>query len=464
VDFAVLPPEVNSGRMYAGAGAGPLIAAAAAWDGLASELGSAASSYESAISELGSSWLGPSSNAMAAAAAPYVAWMNATAAQAERTANQARLAVAAYQAAFAATVPPPVIAANRATLASLVATNILGQNTSAIAANQAEYAEMWAQDASAMYEYAGASAAATQLTPFSAAPQTTNPAGNSAQAVAASQATSSSTGTAVQAATSAQSAINPLQALADLINEFNATPLGEGLTSLFDTIGANQTFYSGYTFLACAPLFLLAPLMQLALPNLGAGGGLVSSVSAAPDALGSSLAGSLGSEVGAAGVGGVDVSAGLGRAASLGGLSVPQSWGTAAPEIRLAARALPIAGLNGVPAATSSPGGFFGGIPPVGSVVNAPRNGESGASSPPRRDGLAARYRPRTRVIAQMPGEAGAHDESFHGWLPPDRHVRVEEDLLSERERNELAELRRERDELAMERVAARLIKEAIRS
>ncbi|WP_142280753.1 PPE domain-containing protein, partial [Mycobacterium saskatchewanense] len=35
MDFAVLPPEVNSGRMYVGAGAGPLVTAAAAWDAVA---------------------------------------------------------------------------------------------------------------------------------------------------------------------------------------------------------------------------------------------------------------------------------------------------------------------------------------------------------------------------------------------------------------------------------------------
>ena len=112
---------------------------------------------------------------MAAAAAPYAAWMNTTAAQAEQTANQAKAAAAAYEAAFSATVPPPVIAANRAQLASLVATNFLGQNTPAIAATEAHYAEMWAQDAAAMYGYAGSSAAATQLTPFSGRPENTNP-------------------------------------------------------------------------------------------------------------------------------------------------------------------------------------------------------------------------------------------------------------------------------------------------
>ena len=33
MDFAFLPPEINSGRMYDGPGSGPMLAAAAAWDG-----------------------------------------------------------------------------------------------------------------------------------------------------------------------------------------------------------------------------------------------------------------------------------------------------------------------------------------------------------------------------------------------------------------------------------------------
>ena len=41
-------------------------------------------------------------------------------------------------------VPRPVIAANRAQLAALVATNILGQNAPAIAATEAQYGQMWA--------------------------------------------------------------------------------------------------------------------------------------------------------------------------------------------------------------------------------------------------------------------------------------------------------------------------------
>ena len=174
MDFATLPPEVNSGLMYAGPGSGPIIAAAASWDSLATEVSSAAGDYGSVISGLTSGpWRGPASASMAAAAAPYVSWMNATAAQAEQAADQAKAAASAYEAAFSATVAPPVIAANRTLLASLVATNILGQNTPAIATTEAHYAEMWAQDAAAMYGYAGSSAAASTLTPFAAPPATT---------------------------------------------------------------------------------------------------------------------------------------------------------------------------------------------------------------------------------------------------------------------------------------------------
>jgi len=91
MDFALLAPEINSGRMYTGPGAGPMLAAAAAWDGLATELRSAATSYGSVISELiAGRWLGAASAAMTAAAGPYVAWMRSTATQAEQTATQAK--------------------------------------------------------------------------------------------------------------------------------------------------------------------------------------------------------------------------------------------------------------------------------------------------------------------------------------------------------------------------------------
>src|SRR5271166_1514520 len=195
MDYGALPPEINSARMYAGAGSGPLLTAAAAWDGLAEDLYSTAASYGAVISALtGDAWSGPSSASMAAAGATYKAWITSTAGQAEQAATHARLAAAAYHTAFAMTVPPPAIAANRSLLAALVATNFLGQNTPAIAATEAQYAEMWAQDAAAMYGYAGSSASASLLTPFTAPTPTTNAAGWAAQSAAVAQAAASAAG------------------------------------------------------------------------------------------------------------------------------------------------------------------------------------------------------------------------------------------------------------------------------
>ncbi|MCQ4364575.1 PPE family protein [Mycobacterium gordonae] len=174
MEFGALPPEINSARIYCGPGSAPLMQAATAWERLANELNSTAESYASVLSGLTSQeWLGPTSLTMAAAAAPYVAWMRATAAQAEQAAAQALAAANAYEVAYAATVPPAAIAANRSTTMSLIQTNIFGQNTPAIATTEADYGEMWAQDIVAMEGYAGNSQAAAQLVPFTSPPLTT---------------------------------------------------------------------------------------------------------------------------------------------------------------------------------------------------------------------------------------------------------------------------------------------------
>ena len=124
IDFGAIRPEINSARMYAGPVSGALIAAASAWSGLAAELNSVAIGYDKVITTLSSEeWLGPASASMAEAAAPYVAWMSATAAQAEQAATQARAAAAAYETALTAMVPPPLVAANRAQLAQLISTS-----------------------------------------------------------------------------------------------------------------------------------------------------------------------------------------------------------------------------------------------------------------------------------------------------------------------------------------------------
>lgn len=101
MSFVVMPPEINSLLIYTGAGPGPLLAAAAAWDELAAELGSAAAAFGSVTSGLvGGIWQGPSSVAMAAAAAPYAGWLSAAAASAESAAGQARAVVGVFEAAL----------------------------------------------------------------------------------------------------------------------------------------------------------------------------------------------------------------------------------------------------------------------------------------------------------------------------------------------------------------------------
>jgi PPE-repeat protein len=124
---------------------------------------------------------------MASAVAPYVAWTAGAGPRADEAAAQARAAAGAYEAALAMTVPPPVVTENRVWLVTLIATDFLGQNSPAIAANEAEYVEMWAQGAAAMYRYAAGSARASVLKVFTPAPQVTDAAGVATRASRVSQ-------------------------------------------------------------------------------------------------------------------------------------------------------------------------------------------------------------------------------------------------------------------------------------
>lgn len=340
MDFAVLPPEINSGRMYAGAGSGPLLAAASAWAALAAELGSAASSYESIVSSLSGEWSGPASSSMAASAEPYVSWMSTTASQAELSANQARAAAAAYEAAFAATVPPPVVAANRTQLATLIATNFLGQNTPAIAATEIHYAEMWAQDAGAMYGYVGSAAAATQLSPFSQPPETTNPAGMADQAAASAEATGNSAASDI-----GEQLSQLLNAMPRALQSLASDPAGVAAATASGTFLDNwnmvwATFTGplsplGWTSLPGGLFLVFGQMYSWIMNGMGAQAFL-----AGPQAITGALlplaplAQALPNVAGLAGATGA-----LGNAATVGKMSVPQSWTVAAPATKLVSMA-----------------------------------------------------------------------------------------------------------------------------
>ena len=436
MDFGAFPPVVNSARMYAGPGAGSMLAAAGAWDGLAADLHSTAAAAGSVVSGLtGQSWRGAASTSMAAAVAPYLTWMSTTASQIEQVANQARAAAAAYEAAFAMTVPPAMVAANRAQLMALIATNILGQNTPAIMATEAHYGEMWAQDAAAMYGYAASSAAASTLTPFTPPKSTTNPAGLVGQSAATAHAAGTVAGSHAQtvASTSLSAVSQTLQGLSQptqsasglsgLLTGNGATVATSGvsgasgglsaLTGLTGSAGKGVSTSAGKG--ATSGLGALDSLTDIAsssssgVADLGSdaaglgssGSGLEASAGglgagfpsvglnfpAADSFLGSEGLGSpslggfgiapaLGGSMPMApfGFGGAGTAATMGQASSVGALSVPQTWTEAGP----AAAAVTPAGPMPVPT------NGFGAAPAA--AANTPAMAQSSITSQVARD------------------------------------------------------------------------------
>lgn len=302
LDFAMLPPEVISTQMYSGPGSGPMMVAAASWDALSGQLNSFALGYSSVIAELqDEAWSGAASTAMVAAATPYVAWVTQTATLTEQVASQARAAAAAYEIALAATVPPATVAANRLSLTMLVATNFFGQNTTAIAAAEAAYAQMWAQDAAAMLGYAGAASTAAVLAPFQEPPQTTSVAAATTQAAAPTQAAQ-----AVATAAATQTTPSIADQTVSGVSDFNTlTGPTAFATSMSRTVTNAGSFFTA-----------LAKAVGGAAPK------------AAAAAAAASTAGAI--QAGPALVRQA-VLAEFGKASPVGQLSVPRAWADAAP-------------------------------------------------------------------------------------------------------------------------------------
>lgn len=374
MDFGALPPEVNSARMYSGAGSTPLLAAASAWSAVAEELHSAAEAYQSLIAQIvGASWWGPSAMAMLAAIGPYVSWMNATATEAEQAAVYARAVVGAYEIAYTATVPPSEVAANRSLLSFLVATNLLGQNSSAIAAAEAHYAEMWAQDAAVMYGYAGASRVASMVRPFQTPPETTAPGGQHRQQEAVAQAVGSSA--------QQQASNNVVEAIRQALEDLSTSPpqyavWDELKESLPQILKSSTSSVQIVQRLASTP----TNIMNIAK-------GILPPVSAAGPAAAAPSAPGLPGAVGAGGPTGAPA-AGVARAGTVGKLSVPPNWAGAAPAAS--------------PQIPSPPGAVAGGVEnqPRGMLRGLPMSGGSAAR---RSDGYVNRYGFRYGVLTRHP-------------------------------------------------------------
>ncbi|WP_297847115.1 PPE domain-containing protein, partial [Mycobacterium sp.] len=377
-------------------------------------LHSFAAAYSSTIAGMTvGSWLGPAAASMSAAVAPYLAWATASAAKAEQTAMQAKLAAAAYETAFAATVPPPVIAANRSLLMTLIATNILGQNTAAIAATEAEYAEMWAQDAVAMYAYAGSSAAATQLTPFTEPPQTTDSSGAARQSAAVAQSAASDIGSELPALINVTPTM--LQGLAAAPSAAAATPAASIIEAIYPLTAALRPFFAAVTgaYSPIGALIVPGGWFLFALQPLGVAQnvpGVAELLGGGKDIAGglSPLAPLRGGYVSAVTPDAAGVAGSMGRATLVGSLSVPQGWAAAAPVMKTVASVLPGASLGAVPAiSATSQGAMFGemamaslaGRALAGAGVRTVANGTTGVAAPAS-DGVAT-----TATIIVVPAD-----------------------------------------------------------
>jgi PPE-repeat protein len=265
-----------------------------------------------------------------------------------------------------------MVAANRVQLMTLVATNLFGRNTQAIAANEAQYGEMWAQDASAMYGYAASSASATSLTPFTPPQQNTNPGASGAQAAAVSQATGTSAGNAQSTVSSIQQA---LSAVPNALTSATAPAQSTDITTILDILSDLISIFLDLPA-DLAGIFVSVPLGTLGIVSLpfdigGYGTGVHT------DDIVSGWAGVKGwPEQGAAPVkpfpatllnlpaGTVpppSVAANLGETDAVGALSVPPTWAVATPAVKPVSYTLPAlqdtaAGAKAAPAAEAGSG------------------------------------------------------------------------------------------------------------
>lgn len=166
-----MPPEANTGRMIAGAGAEPYLQAEMGWQALALDFTSALMLLRAEIAAVSTAWQGMASSQAQAAFEPYLAWMMALIAQAEQRAIAAAAQAATYSAAVAETPTLAEIADNHITHAVLEGTNFMGCNAVPIALNEFDYLViLWNRAAGAMDGYAAGSGANTVFIPFMPAP------------------------------------------------------------------------------------------------------------------------------------------------------------------------------------------------------------------------------------------------------------------------------------------------------
>jgi PPE-repeat protein len=268
----------------------------------------------------------------------------------------------------------------------LVANNFLGQNTGAIATNEAEYLDMWIQDALTMDTYQVNSQQASALPEQTAAPQV-------ASGAVANAAAASSTSTSTGGSTIIEGLLGDL---AQLFGVKDAVPASLAPADLVSWLGTVATGIAGNPTAALFPVQVFYYMgMMSSMPArmfmssgssaASAGGSLADGGEALLANVGKLVDGKLANVMG--GVSGQlrswgsSISASLASAQHLGGLSVPNAWHGMAPEMARSAPVLPgtsvaaptmTTGLPSSPFAQSLMGALAGrGVSSLGSRVAA---------------------------------------------------------------------------------------------
>jgi PPE-repeat protein len=270
--WLAFPPEVHSTLLSSGPGPGPLIAAAGAWSALGTEYTEAADELTGLLGAVqAGDWQGPSAEQYVAAHAPYLGWLLASAADSTTAAALHETAAGAYTAALTAMPTLGELAANHVIHGALVATNFFGLNTIPIAVNEADYARMWVQAATAMSTYQVVSESALAAVP----PSTPAP-----QIMTAA----TDTATAQQQATTAKTYPSWMDQLTQWLQQYTSTfawpvskdlnpggwpfppvPWVNSLASFFGQLGLSPALSSALGWAIFHTLMIFWPFIQVAI-------------------------------------------------------------------------------------------------------------------------------------------------------------------------------------------------------
>lgn len=360
VHYWGLTPETNAIRLTTGPGAAAMTSVVAGYQAAGvTHMQQGAQMLATAATTATGSWWGQGGTSMMAAAVPKSEWQIEAGAHAEKASGLIGAAAGAHSAAVAATIPYPVVVANRIREATLQATNIIGQNTPAIAEADVEYGEYWAQNATAMTGYS--SAAASIVSGLSVPLRPPLAAGNPA-ALAAGAASMGAQGVQTGVQASMQGLSTPLQAAGQAVSSAApaalsaATSAGNGQSGVegdvgptgtpqlgqpgsSDLLGSSQSMMGMASSLPSMAQGMTQPLSQLAQVPMQMGSqlsGMMGSMGGGPfgglsaSSPGANLASSMSGVSGGFGSGGGPVTAALTKpaGAGMGGgpIGMPSAW------------------------------------------------------------------------------------------------------------------------------------------